>query len=368
MEMKSSFCKIALAIFFLPAVLASQTSTQRKGPPSTPAPNSPISQTLPTPVMHGPTYSPAQLEFGAVELSSSAMRNFSLTTPAAGEITLEFPVGPFTIADVRTVHPLNFSQLKSQMASMPPGKPTPLAKSAYTETYKWNLAAGDEMQFTIIFFPILFNSKPALRTASMKFSGPGPITPWTVTIPLHGTLASSSANMTPQQPGGKNPMATVDSAPIPSALSPRYSPAQLDFGSLWDGESSRRTFSLTPPAPGTITLSFPGGGLFWLVEYREMGGAKVASKNPNIGALKQVKASNTYQVGQPVPGYLQYTVSAGSEIQLDFVFQPVSQPKGGTGTVAPGQKSVIVKLSGPGAITPWSVTIPLRGTFNGPKM
>jgi len=365
--MKSSFCKIALAIFFLPALVTPQTSTQRKAPPSTPAPNSPISQTLPTPVMHGPTYSPAQLEFGAVELSSSAMRNFSLTTPAAGEITLEFPVGPFTIADVRTVHPLNPSQLKSQMASMPPGKPTPLAKSAYTETYKWSLAAGDEMQFTLIFFPILFNSKPALRTASMKFSGPGLITPWTVTIPLHGTLASSSANMAPPQPSGKNSMAEVDSA-APSALSPKYSPKQLDFGSLWDGESSRRTFSLTPPAPGTITLSFPGGGLFWLVEYREMGGAKVASKNPNIGALKQVKASNTYQVGQPVPGYLQYTVSAGSEIQLDFVFQPVSQPKGGTGTVAPGQKSVIVKLSGPGAITPWSVTIPLRGTFNGPKM
>jgi len=402
MEMKSSCRKIVLAIFFLPAVVAPQTSTQRKAPPSTPAPNSPISQTLPTPVMHGPTYSPAQLEFGAVELSSSAMRNFSLTTPAAGEITLEFPVGPFTIADVRTVHPLNPSQLKSQMASMPPGKPTPLAKSAYTETYKWSLAAGDEMQFTLIFFPILFNSKPALRTASMKFSGPGLITPWTVTIPLHGTLASSSANMAPPQPSGKNPMATVDSAastpasaktsspqhvPPPAsgsvkgastsiatvppkgagisgsvsgesqlALMPTHSPDALYFGAVWQGDSAKQTFHFDNTGSGYIHVDTPLP--FQVSEIRALtagGGSKNSGKGlpQNMPLGPQVKTRVKFTPNQNGP----YTalVDAGTNVEVDVVLQPQLQS-----TI--GDKSALMKISGPGAIHDWGMSIPLHGT------
>jgi len=162
-------------------------------------------------------------------------------------------------------------------------------------------------------------------------------------------------------------------APAPISSGPQYSPAQLDFGSLWDGESAKRTLSLTTPAAGQFTLSFPGGGLFWLAEYREMGpmtgGSKNAPVNPtNINTMqRQLRSRTTYQVGQPVPPFLQWNVSAGSEIQIDVVFLPITHPKGTNGVVTPGQKSIIMGLSGPGVISPWSIHVPARGVFNGSK-
>jgi hypothetical protein len=161
-------------------------------------------------------------------------------------------------------------------------------------------------------------------------------------------------------------------APAPISNGPQYSPAQLDFGSLWDAESAKRTLSLTAPAAGQITLSFPGGGMFWLAEYREMGPVTGGSKNSptspmNNSFQRQLKTRATYQVGTPVSPFLQWNVSAGSEIQIDVVFKPVSHPQGSTGVVEPGVKSIIMGLSGPGMIQPWSIHVTARGTFNGSK-
>jgi hypothetical protein len=160
-------------------------------------------------------------------------------------------------------------------------------------------------------------------------------------------------------------------APAPISSGPQYSPAQLDFGSLWDGESAKRTFSLTTPAAGQITLAFPGGGEFWLSEYREMGPMTGGSKNPPFGPMnsiqRQLKSRTSYPVGQPVKEYLQFNVSAGSEVQIDVVFKPVTHPQGSTGVVDPGVKSILIGLSGPGLVRPWSVHVPARGVFNGSK-
>src|SRR5215469_12105274 len=161
-------------------------------------------------------------------------------------------------------------------------------------------------------------------------------------------------------------------APAPISSGPQYSPAQLDFGSLWDGESAKRTLSLTTPAAGQITLSFPGGGLFWLAEYREMGPVTGGSKNPptspmNNSFQRQLKTRTTYQVGTPVSPFLQWNVSAGSEVQIDVVFRPLSHPNGSVGVVEPGVKSIIMGLSGPGMVQPWSIHVTARGMFNGSK-
>jgi hypothetical protein len=219
--MKSSLIKIVLAVVFLPVLAAGQTSVPGKAPragtptasspqtaapamasrpspsptPTPPRPNPALAQ---APITNGPRYSPSQLDFGSVGLYSSAARTFSLTPPVSGEITLEFPVGPFLLAELRRVPPFILGQGKSQRAVMPPGKPTPLTTVGQTQIYKWNFAAGEEMQLVIMFFPIYSNKNPALRTTSMKLSGPGAITTWNVTIPMHGTVASSKLDLTPQ--------------------------------------------------------------------------------------------------------------------------------------------------------------------------
>ena len=161
-------------------------------------------------------------------------------------------------------------------------------------------------------------------------------------------------------------------APAPISMGLQYSPAQLDFGALWDGQSAKRTLSLTAPAAGQITLSFPGGGMFWLAEYREMGPVTGGSKNPptspmNNSFQRQLKTRTTYQVGTPVSPFLQWNVSAGSEVQIDVVFKPVSHPNGSVGVVEPGVKSIIMGLSGPGMVQPWSIHVTARGMFNGSK-
>lgn len=211
--MKASFGKIVLALVFLPVLAAGQASVPGKAPragaptasspqtaapagvahPSptpTPSPTRPDLALAQAPIAIGPKYSPTHLDFGSVDLYGSAMRTFSLTAPASGDITLEFPVGPFMLAELRRVPPLILGQGKSQRAMMPPGKPTPVSTVGQTQIYKWNFAAGEEMQLDIMFFPLYSSKNPALRTTSMKLSGPGPITAWNVTIPMHGTLAN----------------------------------------------------------------------------------------------------------------------------------------------------------------------------------
>ena len=210
---------------------------------------------------------------------------------------------------------------------------------------------------------------PALATARQA-PAPSKVSP-RATSPASPQIAAPAITPRPvPSPTPTPPKLNPGVAPAPISSGPQYSPAQLDFRSLWDGESAKRTLSLTAPAAGQITLSFPGGGEFWLSEYREMGPMTGGSKNP-IGPKnsfqRQLKARTTYQVGQPVPAFLQFNVSAGSEVQIDVVFRPVSHPQGSTGVVDPGVKSIIMGLSGPGTIRPWSIHVPARGMFNGSK-
>src|SRR5215471_16997260 len=219
-----------------------------------------------------------------------------------------------------------------------------------------------------ILLPILTTAALAAGQTAAPSKAPRAGTPPAASSPQ--TAAPAITPRTAPSPTPAPPKQNPGVAPAPISMGPQYSPAQLDFGSLWDGESAKRTLSLTAPAAGQITLSFPGGGMFWLAEYREMGpvtgGSKNAPVNPtNINTIqRQLRSRTTYQVGQPVSPFLQWNVSAGSEIQIDVVFLPITHPKGTNGVVTPGQKSIIMGLSGPGVISPWSIHVPARGVFN----
>src|SRR5689334_8566816 len=124
--MRFAFAKIFLAMVLLARPAAGQASPPSKVPrastPPTPAaaqsaagaasshpsptpapPRASPASLAPPSIVTGPKYSPAQLDFGVVEYSGSSKRSFSLTSALAGEITLEFPVGSFVLANAKTV-------------------------------------------------------------------------------------------------------------------------------------------------------------------------------------------------------------------------------------------------------------------------
>ncbi len=216
----------------------------------------------------------------------------------------------------------------------------------------------------VFFLPVLAASQTS-APGKVPRAGTPPASASQTAAPAGVTHAAPSPTPTPPRP---NPGV----APAPISTGPQYSPAQLDFGSLWDGESAKRTLTLTPPLDGIVTVSFPGGGQFWLTEYRVSGPLSGGSKNTPMrqnGPISQwqVKARNTFAVGKSIPGYYPQMVAAGDQIQIDIVFQPVSHPTGTAFVVPPGPKSIVIGIIGPGSTKSWSVQIPARGVFNGSR-
>src|SRR5262249_60191540 len=160
-------------------------------------------------------------------------------------------------------------------------------------------------------------------------------------------------------------------AQLPLNDTPRYSPARLDFGEVYQGHSAKRTLTLTPPRAGVVTFSALKDRVVWLAEYREMGPRGGGSKNSPMGPLntsiqRQLKSRITYpvgQYGQPISGDVQWNVSEGSEIQIDLVFQPAVEPYSGVAVVGSGPISVVIQLSGQAPRKPWSICSPPCGVF-----
>src|SRR5215471_18920352 len=190
MKMPSWTRNLVLAVLLAPALAAPQASapskanprattpatspqtaapaiTPRTAPSPTPAPPKTNPGLAPAAIADGPKYSPTQLDFGTIDYSASSKRTFSLTPPLAGDITLEFPAGSFVAADLRRVPPINLgSKGQSTRALVPPRKPVPISNNGQTETYKWNFAAGEEMQLDVLFAPSFSKDKnPGLRSA-----------------------------------------------------------------------------------------------------------------------------------------------------------------------------------------------------------
>lgn len=343
-----------------------------------------------------------QLDFGAIEYSASSKRPFSLTPPLAGDITLEFPAGSFVLAELRRVPPINLGgKGQSTRAVVPPMKPTPTSSNGQTELYKWNFAAGEEMQLDILFAPSFSKDKtPGPRAATMKFSGPGPISPWTLLIPMRGFVtgallqpalvpgppAQTKQPAAQAKPPGSTPSsnsiapgtvvarATPSSAPplvqgaVPVLNKPVYSPDQFDFGEVWDGDLAKKTFHVTTNAAGYVTIQIPKG-TFRVAEFRELGAVQASSKNPgsksqgpNLAPIREVKSRIKYQEGESGP--FQWSMAPNADIEIDIFFQPHFN----LFTETAGQKSAAMKVTGPGPHGNWALSVPLVGMFDGLKL
>jgi hypothetical protein len=134
---------------------------------------------------------------------------------------------------------------------------------------------------------------------------------------------------------------------------PKYSPALLDFGTVDYKASAQRTFSLTAPSAGPVTLQLSKGG-FVAVGMRRLPPAQGTIQMQRLAPSKPtpVQVNDFYRV-------YEWNLAAGEEIQLDFAFTPsdLNDP-------SPGPRSGSLMLSGPGN-HPWQVNIPLRGAVTG---
>ncbi len=165
----------------------------------------------------------------------------------------------------------------------------------------------------------------------------------------------------------KGPIVPATPTPLPQAASrihvadvlntPSHAPDQMDFGSVWNGESAKRTLSLTTIASGYVTVEIPRGP-FRVAEYRELGGSTGGQTVVQFG-MKSVKARTTYADGQSGP--FQWSLAPNTAIEVDIVFQPHFD----LFTMAAGPKSATMKVTGPGPHGAWAFNVPLRGMFDG---
>ena len=358
-------------------------------PPRMPTPFSPAMTQLPlasATALAGPKYSPAQLDFGTVDYKASAQRTFSLTAPSAGLITLQLSRGGFVALEVRRVPP---AQGTIQTQRPAPSKPTPFQVTDFYRVYEWNLAAGEEIQFDIAFTPSDQNdASPGPRSGILTLSGSGNH-PWHVNIPLRGAVAGALTQTNPtaapsaqsKKPGPGSPSNTAPAtvAAMPTPISPAqappplgsapisnapiHAPGQFDFGEVWDGDLVKKTFSLTANGSGTVRMELPAGP-FRVAEIREMG-PMGGSKNPGgQSPMLGPSTKNRIKFTENQPGPYTYHLEPGGEIQVDVYFQPHFK----FGSEMAGQKNATLKVSGPGPKFNWTLSIPLRGMFDGLKL
>jgi hypothetical protein len=247
---------------------AAQPAVAHASPTPAPTPKPGSAALSSAPISTGPTYSPHQLDFGAIDFDRTTWKTFTLTAPVAGEITLEFPTGSFRFGEFRRIPPITFGgQGTTTRAAVPPMKPTPAFSNTQTDVYKWNFAAGEGMELTIFFQTFSKNDavNPGLRTATMKISGPGSITPWTVNILMSGTVNGSKSS-TPQlapPPTGNNSMANVATiAAGPSAAAGKFTveDLKLRLASLHRLKVKSGALIHNPTMMASQHAAVPGGG------------------------------------------------------------------------------------------------------------
>lgn len=195
-------------------------------------------------------------------------------------------------------------------------------------------------------------NQPKAAPATPKTTAPGtaPAMPKPASSVAPGAIAAR-----PTPASTPNPSLTSAQAPVSSAFTPVHSPDQLLFGTVWQGDMAKQTLHFQSIGTGYIHIDIPSP--FRVSEIRALtsGGS---SKNSGKGASQiplgpQVKTRVSFTPNQPGP----YTalIDASTDVDLDVVFQPQVQ-------AGLGDKSAIMKITGPGSIHDWGFSIPLHGS------
>lgn len=150
---------------------------------------------------------------------------------------------------------------------------------------------------------------------------------------------------------------------------PGVSPAQLDFGSIWDGELLTRTVEVTPPisAPdGPVRVEIDPSKVFTVAEVRVLGpvgeGTPVATDNRNVGPRGQarltVDRTRSRAMGAPL---VEVAVRRGDTIAITVQSAPqMSQLRSGSFNGS-GPQHTVLRATGQG----WRANIPVSAAVAG---
>ena len=198
------------------------------------------------------------------------------------------------------------------------------------------------------------------------------IRPAPLTFLLLAALAASQVGAAPDTQKTARPAPRPAPQPAPTAgasvgqaiiSTPEHSPDHLDFGEVWDGQASAKTFSFAVGAAGYVRAEIAPGP-FFVSEIQEVSPPTMGSKNnPNqsqVSVTWQTKGRVTFTEVQPGP-WTYGAVGVGDQVRIKVVFKP----KFDFGTMMAGPKSATMKVSGPGPMGNWALQVPLNGMFNG---
>jgi hypothetical protein len=353
-------------------------------------------------------------------LTTNASGNVSVTIPPGPFRLAEFrELGALQGGSKNSTTPLNAGGFSPQVKSRI------TYREGQSGPFQWSMAPNEQIQLDIVFAP-KSQTIPGMSSAVMNVNGPGPHGNWVVTIPLRGTTngmkalspdnsqqgtgklpqsgkaggsspaaisagsvhsvnstaistpppppasakASSSQQVAPPGSGSvKGPSTSIASVPPKGgglsgpvsgesqlALTPTHSPDALYFGAVWQGDSAKQTFRFDNTDGGYIHVDTPLP--FQVSEIRALtagGGSKNSGKGlpQNIPLGPQVKTRVKFTPNQTGP----YTalVDPGANVEVDVILQPPLQS-------ATGDKSAVMKITGPGSIHDWGMSIPLHGT------
>jgi len=161
--------------------------------PASAAPNASSS----TAIFNAPQHSPDQLDFGLVSVGASSLKTFTLTTNAAGNVSVTIPPGPFRIAEFRELGALQGGS-KNSTNPLNAGGFSPQVKSRITYRvgqsgpFQWSMAPNEQIQLDIVFAP-KSQTITGVSSEVMNVNGPGPHGNWVLTIPLRGTSNAMKA-------------------------------------------------------------------------------------------------------------------------------------------------------------------------------
>src|SRR5215472_14872811 len=186
-----------VAILFAAVSLIAQGPQKRGDRPASGAAASPVpasavpNSSSSTAVLNAPQHSPDQLDFGLVSVGASSLKTFTLTTNAAGNVSVTIPPGPFRIAEFRELGALQGGS-KNSTNPLNAGGFSPQVKSRITYRvgqsgpFQWSMAPNEQIQLDIVFAP-KSQTITGVSSEVMNVNGPGPHGNWVLTIPLRGT-------------------------------------------------------------------------------------------------------------------------------------------------------------------------------------
>lgn len=146
---------------------------------------------------------------------------------------------------------------------------------------------------------------------------------------------------------------------------PDYAPERLEFGGLWDGQTSRATLRVIAPIEGDLAAALPAGTPFRIWRMRTFSGLPRVEQVTTTSRPYWVPSPALPGAGGPSQDTMMTTTGApwvvsvrsGQDVEIELEFAPRF------GATRVGEHTTTLRVSGKSAV--WFIDVPVRGRFEG---